>query len=117
MNEAIVFGVLIAALALFVWGKWRYDIVAVLALLVLTIVGIVPTGEAYQGVGHPAVITVAAVLILCRALYDSGVVDVIAAWYARIPEYLTARIAALSGITAGRTGSPHRTTPAPRSRF
>ncbi len=81
-------------------GQWRYDIVAVLALLVLTIVGIVPTGEAYQGVGHPAVITVAAVLILCRALYDSGVVDVIAAWYARIPEYPTARIAALSGITA-----------------
>ena len=104
MNEAIVFGVLIAALVLFVLGKWRYDIVAVLALLVLTIAGIVPTQEAYQGFGHPAVVTVAAVLILSRALYDSGVVDVIAAWYARIPEYLTARIAALSGITAVLSG-------------
>ncbi len=104
MNEAIVFGVLIAALVLFVVGRWRYDIVAVLALLVLTIVGIVPPAEAYHGFGHPAVITVAAVLVLSRALYDSGVVDVIAGWYSRIPQYLTVRIAALSGITAFLSG-------------
>ena len=104
MNEAIVFGVLIAALVLFVVGRWRYDIVAVLALLVLTIVGIVPPAEAYHGFGHPAVITVAAVLVLSRTLYDSGVVDVIAGWYSRIPQYLTVRIAALSGITAFLSG-------------
>ena len=100
MDEAIVFGVLILALVLFVIGKWRYDIVAVLALLVLAIAGIVPPEDAYKGFGHPAVVTVAAVLVLSRALYDSGVVDVIAGWYSRIPEYLTVRIAALSGITA-----------------
>ncbi len=100
MNEAIVFAVLALSLVLFVVGKWRYDIVAVLALLVLAVAGIVPAAEAYQGFGHPAVITVAAVLVLSRALYNSGVVDVIAGWYARIPEYLTLRIAALSGLTA-----------------
>ncbi len=100
MNEAIVFAVLALSLVLFVVGKWRYDIVAVLALLVLAIAGIVPAAEAYKGFGHPAVITVAAVLVLSRALYNSGVVDVIAGWYSRIPEYLTLRIAALSGLTA-----------------
>ena len=100
MDEAIVFGVLIVSLALFVLNRWRYDVVAVLALLALTIVGIVPPSEAYQGFGHPAVITVAAVLVLSRALYDSGVVDVIAAWYSWIPRYLTVRVGALSGITA-----------------
>ena len=100
MDEAIVFGVLVLALALFVIGKWRYDIVAVAALVALAIAGIVPAAEAYQGFGHPAVITVAAVLILSRALYDSGVVDVIADWYARVPRYVTARIVALTGITA-----------------
>ena len=100
MDEAIVFGVLVISLALFIVGKWRYDVVAALALLTLTIVGIVPAAEAYKGFGHPAVITVAAVLILSRALYDSGVVDVIAGWYARIPQYVTVRIMALTGITA-----------------
>ena len=100
MNEAIVFAVLALSLVLFIVGKWRYDIVAVLALLVLAIAGIVPAAEAYKGFGHPAVITVAAVLVLSRALYNSGVVDVIAGWYSRIPELLTVRIAALSGMTA-----------------
>ena len=100
MDEAIVFGVLVLALALFVIGKWRYDVVAVLALLALAIVDIVPPEEAYQGFGHPAVITVAAVLVLSRALYDSGVVDVIADWYSRIPNSLTLRMGGLTGITA-----------------
>ncbi|MCY4555118.1 MAG: SLC13 family permease [Chloroflexi bacterium] len=100
MNEAIVFAVLALSLVLFVVGKWRYDIVAILALLVLAIAGIVPAAEAYKGFGHPAVITVAAVLVLSRALYNSGVVDVIAGWYSRVPELLTVRIAALSGMTA-----------------
>ena len=45
-------------------------------------------------------VTVAAVLILSRALYNSGVVDVIAGWYSRIPELLTVRIASLTGLTA-----------------
>ena len=88
MDEAIVFAVLVISLVLFVVGKWRYDIVAIAALLVLAVAGIVPAAEAYQGFGHPAVITVAAVLILSRALYNSGVVDVIAAGIPAYPNTL-----------------------------
>ena len=99
-DEAVVFAVLIISLVLFIVGKWRYDIVAIGALLALAIAGIVPAEEAYVGFGHPAVVTVAAVLVLSRALYNSGVVDVIAGWYSRIPELLTVRIAALTGMTA-----------------
>ena len=63
---------------MFVTALWRYDAVALLALLVLTIAGIVPATEAYRGFGHPAVVTVAVVLVLSRALYNSGLVDVLA---------------------------------------
>ena len=100
MNEAIVFGVLILALVLFVTARWRYDVVALLSLLILAIVGIVPPSEAYQGFGHPAVVTVAAVLVLSRALQNSGVVDSIAGWISRIPEYASLRIGSLSGLSA-----------------
>ncbi len=100
MDELIVFAVLAVALALFVWGKWRYDVVALLALLVLAVAGIVPASDAYLGFGHPAVVTVAAVLILSKALQDSGVVDVVAKCYARIPSIPILRILSLSGITA-----------------
>ena len=100
MDEIIVFGVLVFALVMFVMGKWRYDIVALASLLILAVLGIVPASEAYLGFGHPAVVTVAAVLILSRALYNSGVVDVIASWYLRIPNYLPVRITSLSVLGA-----------------
>ena len=64
MDEIIVFGVLILALVMFVMGTWRYDIVALFALLVLTFAGIVPAAEAFKGFGHPAVVTVAGCLVL-----------------------------------------------------
>ncbi len=76
-NQAVVFATLALALGFFIWGRWRYDLVAVLALLFLTVAGIVPGEEAFYGFGHPAVITVAAVLILSRALMNSGLVDYI----------------------------------------
>ncbi len=100
MDEAIVFGVLTLALVLFVTARWRYDVVALLSLLILAIVGIVPASEAYQGFGHPAVVTVAAVLVLSRALQNSGIVDSIAGWLSRIPEYVSLRIGAMSGLSA-----------------
>ena len=77
-TQYIVFGTLILALVLFIWGKWRYDIVALIALLIVTVTGIVPGREAFAGFGHPAVVTVAAVLILSRGLINSGLIDVIA---------------------------------------
>lgn len=77
-EQILALSVLGCALALFVWGRLRYDLVAVAALVVAVIIGIVPAGQAFQGFGHPAVITVAAVLILSRGLQASGAVEILA---------------------------------------
>ncbi len=74
----VVYIVLAAALVMFIGGWWRYDVVALLALLVLALWGIVPAGEAFSGFGHAAVITVAAVLVVSRALANAGVIHPIA---------------------------------------
>ena len=76
-SQIIVFSILGLVLVLFIWGRWRYDLIALFALLVVTILGLVPAEEAFSGFGHPAVITVAAVLIVSRALFNSGMVDYI----------------------------------------
>ena len=76
-EQYIVYTVLVIVLGLFIWGKWRYDLVSILALLTLVFMGIVPADDAFTGFGHPAVITVAAVLILSRALMNSGIVDLL----------------------------------------
>ena len=77
-DQTIMFGILAVALALFVWGRWRYDLVAVLALLAVVLAGLVPSEEAFAGFAHPAVVTVAAVLVISRALQNGGAVDLAA---------------------------------------
>ncbi len=57
----------------FMVGRWRYDVIAIGALLALVILGIVPQGDAFLGFSHRAVITVAAVLVLSHALGNTGV--------------------------------------------
>ncbi len=74
-DQAIVFSIIGCAMVMFIWGRWRYDLVAVIALLAAIFTGVVPPGEAFHGLGHPAVITVAAVLVISRALQVSGVVN------------------------------------------
>jgi di/tricarboxylate transporter len=67
-----------AILILFIWGRWRYDLVAFTALLAAVVIGLVEPMEAFVGFGHPAVVTVAAVLIISRALSNSGLIDLLA---------------------------------------
>jgi len=75
--SAILFGVL----ALFIWGRWRYDIVAFLALLSATALGLVSVEEAFYGFGHPATVTVAVVLIVSRGLINSGAVAILTRYF------------------------------------
>ena len=76
-DQLLIFAILGLALLLFIWGRWRYDLVAIIALLVATISGVVPWSEAFTGFAHPAVVTVGAILIVSRALLNSGIVDLI----------------------------------------
>ncbi|MCB0060931.1 MAG: anion permease, partial [Caldilineaceae bacterium] len=98
--EYTVYGVLLVALLFFIYDRWRYDLVALVALLALAIPGIVPVEEAFSGFGHPAVITVAAVLVINRALLNSGLVDLLARQLSRVGNYLSVQIGALSGFCA-----------------
>ena len=100
MDEAIVFATLLVALALFITGRIRYDIVALGALLVLTVLRIVPASDAFRGFGHPAVVTVGAVLVLSKVLENSGVIDALGGWYSRVGERLTMQVMSLSALAA-----------------
>lgn len=78
-EQILIVIILVMTLGLFVWGRLRYDIVAALALFACAVADLVPADQVFDGFGHPAVITVAAVLILSAALRNSGAVDLIAA--------------------------------------
>ena len=102
--------IIITTFALFVWGRWRYDIVSLVALFILVLVDkilgdnssqlIEDPSQAFMGFGHPAVLTVATVLIISRALQNSGVVDLITRSVKPFINNQIAHISSLSGVIA-----------------
>lgn len=65
-------GLLTITLVLFASDRVRHDLVAVLALLAAVLLGLVQPGKAFTGFGDSAVVTVAAVLVIGRAVELSG---------------------------------------------
>jgi len=98
LDQSMVFIILLASLVLFIWGRWRYDIVAVAALVLVFIAGLIPAEQVFLGFGHPAVITVAAVLVLSRGLLNAGVVDTLSRHLARVGSRPIAQVGTLTGI-------------------
>lgn len=77
LEQGLILTILAAMIAMFLLGRWRHDMVALGALLACVLAGLVPSAGAFAGFGHPAVITVACVLVLSRALQVSGAVDLV----------------------------------------
>jgi di/tricarboxylate transporter len=82
----------------FVWERWRYDLVALAGLLISTLLGFIPADEAFLGFGHPAVVTVAAVLIISRGLSNAGAVEVFTRYIKGATSSPTLHIVALSSV-------------------
>lgn len=97
-EQTIVFAVLVLALVLFAVGRWRYDVVSLLALLAVAVAGVVPVEQLFDGFGHPAVITVAAVLVVSRGLLNSGLVGGVASWMGKLGNNPTVLILALTAL-------------------
>ena len=95
-EQITLFAILGVALLLFAWGRLRYDLIALLALLAGVVGGIVPTESAFSGFGHPAVITVAAILILTRALRTSALVSLVSRMLSKLSARPTLQMVALT---------------------
>lgn len=93
-----VFAILLLTLAAFIWGKYRHDVVALAALTALVISGSVPADEAFEGFAHPAVITVAAVLVVSAGLKHSGLIDAIGKLLSAVGKNLMLQVTALCAM-------------------
>jgi di/tricarboxylate transporter len=103
-GQAAILLILAATMAVFIWGRWRHDLVAISALLACVAAGLVPGAEAFAGFGHPAVITVACVLVLSHALQTTGAVDALTRVVLPRQAGPATTIAALSGLAALLSG-------------
>src|SRR3954470_10881782 len=73
--QILSLGVLAGMMLLFIWGRIRYDMVAVLALLASLLLGIVKPKHAFSGFSDDIVIIVASALVISAAIQRSGVVE------------------------------------------
>ncbi|OWK23242.1 hypothetical protein AJ87_35475 [Rhizobium yanglingense] len=74
-DQAFAFAILIGLMVAFIWGRFRYDLIAVLALLAAVFTGIVPHKAAFSGFGDDIVIIVASALVVSAAIERSGVIE------------------------------------------
>ncbi len=100
LSQLAIIVILSAVLILFVWGKWRYDVVAMMALFASVIAGVVPADRVFEGFGHPATLTVAIVLILSYGLTKSGAVEGVTSLVEPLSDRPSLHIAALIFIAA-----------------
>lgn len=102
--QTLILLILLLTMGMFLWGRWRHDMVAAGALLACVVLGLVDPADAFAGFGHPAVITVACVLVLSRGLQTSGAVDVLARHLLPATAGPVLSLAALVGLGALLSG-------------
>ena len=99
-DQALLFGLLFFVFVFLIWGRWRYDLVAFVALLLALLTGVVPKEQAFSGFGHPATIIIALVLIISRGLSNSGVIEMLARYVVDSGRKLASHVAIMSGLAA-----------------
>ncbi len=99
-DQIILFALLLFVFVFLIWGRWRYDLVAFVALLAALLTGVVPTERAFSGFGHPATVIIALVLIISRGLSDSGVIELLARFFVDASRKLASHISIMSALAA-----------------
>lgn len=99
-DQGTLFGLLFLVFVFLIWGRWRYDLVAFVALLAALLTGVVPVEVAFSGFGHPATVIIALVLIISRGLSNSGVIEMLARYVIDAGRKLSSHVAIMSGLAA-----------------
>ena len=77
LQQGLAFGLMAATIVGFVWGRWRYDVIALLALLVGVTLNIVPAKQAFDGFKNDITVIIACALVVSAAFAKSGVVELV----------------------------------------
>lgn len=105
-----VFVVLGVTILLFMSGRLRLDLVALLALLALAVPGILTPAEALQGFSDQAVIMIAALFVIGAAMLETGLAERFGGALGRVAGSGRARLTAVLMLGTGTLSSFMSTT-------
>ncbi len=98
--QILSFALVVGAIITFAWGRFRYDLVSLVALLTGMAVGIVPVKSAFSGFTSDVVVIIASALVVSAAVARSGVVETAIKPVLGRLKSLPLQVPALSGATA-----------------
>jgi len=75
LQQGLAFGLVGLTVAAFIWGRFRYDLVAVAALVAGLAIGVIPTEDAFSGFANDVTVIIAAALVVSAAFAKSGIVE------------------------------------------
>src|SRR5438270_5252408 len=104
LQQGLAFAVVGGMMALFVWGRLRYDVVALLALLASIAVGIVPFDKAFSGFGDDIVVIVASALLVSAAVARSWITERLISLLTPYLETVGAQVLVLVGAVTALSG-------------
>ena len=85
-QQVLAFAIVGVMMVLFIWGRLRYDVVAMLALLASLLAGTVTPDHAFTGFSDDIVIIVGSALVVSAAVSRSGLIEAILRWLVRRPD-------------------------------
>lgn len=100
LHQGLAFGLIVVTIAAFVWGRWRYDLIALASLAVGVISGLIPVKDAFEGFANDIVVIIASALVLSAAVARSGLVDLLMAPLLPRLKDERAQVPVLAGATA-----------------
>lgn len=74
-DQLMSFAIIALMMVAFVWGRFRYDLVACGALISAVAIGIVPQAEAFSGFSDDIVIIVGSALLVSAGVARSGIME------------------------------------------
>ncbi len=103
-EQSLAFAIIAGMMVLFVWGRLRYDLVAVLTLLVAVAAGIVPYNKAFAGFADDIIVIIASALVVSAAVARSGVIERMLRAFGSHLKSTGSQVIVLSGIVAVLSG-------------
>jgi di/tricarboxylate transporter len=99
-DQWLAIGLIGVMMGAFVWGRLRYDIIAVAALMAAVILGLVKPADAFSGFSDDIVIIVGSALIVSAAIARSGLMNVLLLRLSPEQRSITVQIVILVTIVA-----------------
>jgi di/tricarboxylate transporter len=76
-QQALAFALVLVTIGMFVWGRFRYDVISLVALLASVLLGLTPASKAFDGFSNDVVVIIACALVVSAGFARSGVIEAI----------------------------------------